>query len=698
MHTEMWEHPAVAENMATLRRRGVHVVEPGVGRLAGGDSGAGRLADPADIVAAAERILDPASRDLLDTTVVVTAGGTREPIDAVRVIANRSSGKQGYAVAAEAAARGADVVLISTVDLPTPHGVRVVEVETAAQMQAAVEAEAPDADVIVMAAAVADFRPKAAAAGKLKKRDGVPEIVLEPTPDILAGLGAAKRPGQVLVGFAAETADLRRQRHGQAAGQAPRPHRRQRRRRPRRGLRLRHQRRYAAAAGRRSGHRRPARQASDRPVDPRCRRRDPHPIPDRLAPTTGAAPVSRWTFTSESVTEGHPDKMADQISDTVLDAILAEDPHGRVACETLLTTGLCVVAGEITTSAYVDIPKLARQTICEIGYDNALYGFDGKTCGVIVSIDEQSPNIAQGVDASEEVRGGTSGEDQLNLQGAGDQGMMFGYACDETADLMPLPIWTAHRLAERLAEVRKSGQVPYLRPDGKTQVTYEYEDGRAVALKTVLISTQHQDGVDRDTVIRPDLIEQVIRPTIPEQFADDDYEVWINPTGTFVLGGPHADCGLTGRKIIVDTYGGMGRHGGGAFSGKDPSKVDRSAAYAARWVAKHVVASGAATRCEVQVAYAIGVAHPMSILVETFGTNTVAEDVIEKAVREVFDLRPARDPARPRPEAPDLPGHRRVRPLRPRAARLLVGAHHQARRLQGRRRRLSRRRSSRTRP
>jgi S-adenosylmethionine synthetase len=351
--------------------------------------------------------------------------------------------------------------------------------------------------------------------------------------------------------------------------------------------------------------------------------------------------VSRWTFTSESVTEGHPDKMADQISDTVLDAILAEDPNGRVACETLLTTGLCVVAGEITTEAYVDIPKLARQTIRDIGYDNALYGFDGSTCGVIVSIDEQSPNIAQGVDASEEVRGGTSGEDQLNLQGAGDQGMMFGYACDETADLMPLPIWTAHRLAERLAEVRKSGQVPYLRPDGKTQVTYEYEDGRPVALKTVLISTQHQDGVDRDTVIRPDLIEQVIRPTIPEQFADDDYEVWINPTGTFVLGGPHADCGLTGRKIIVDTYGGMGRHGGGAFSGKDPSKVDRSAAYAARWVAKHVVASGAATRCEVQVAYAIGVAHPMSILVETFGTNTVPEDIIEKSVRSVFDLRPA---------------------------------------------------------
>ena len=351
--------------------------------------------------------------------------------------------------------------------------------------------------------------------------------------------------------------------------------------------------------------------------------------------------MSRWTFTSESVTEGHPDKMADQISDSVLDAILGEDPNGRVACETLLTTGLCVVAGEITTDAYVDIPKLARETIRQIGYDNALYGFDGGTCGVIVSIDEQSPNIAQGVDASEEVRGGTSGEDLLNLQGAGDQGMMFGYACDDTPDLMPLPIWTAHRLAERLAEVRKSGQVPYLRPDGKTQVTYEYEDGRPVALKTVLISTQHQDGVDRDTVIRPDLIDQVIRPVVPEQFADDDYQVWINPTGTFVLGGPHADCGLTGRKIIVDSYGGMGRHGGGAFSGKDPSKVDRSGAYAARWVAKHVVASGAAARCEVQVAYAIGVAHPMSILIETFGTNVVPEDVIEKAVRDVFDLRPA---------------------------------------------------------
>ncbi len=351
--------------------------------------------------------------------------------------------------------------------------------------------------------------------------------------------------------------------------------------------------------------------------------------------------MSNFTFTSESVTEGHPDKMADQVSDAVLDAILTEDPNGRVACETLLTTGLCVVAGEITTSAYVDIPKLAREVINSIGYDNALYGFDGNTCGVIVSIDEQSADIAQGVDKSEELRSIGASEDQLDAQGAGDQGMMFGYACDDTPDLMPLPIWLAHRISERLAEVRKAGVVPYLRPDGKTQVTIEYEGGKPVRLSHVLVSTQHQDGIDRDTVIRPDLIEHVIRPVVPAAFADDDYDVYVNPTGKFVVGGPHGDTGLTGRKIIVDTYGGMGRHGGGAFSGKDPSKVDRSAAYAARWVAKHVVASGAASRCEVQVAYAIGMAHPVSILVETFGTEQVDPDKIVAGVREVFDLRPA---------------------------------------------------------
>ena len=350
--------------------------------------------------------------------------------------------------------------------------------------------------------------------------------------------------------------------------------------------------------------------------------------------------MARWTFTSESVTEGHPDKVADQVSDAILDAILESDPHGRVACETMVTTGLCVVAGEITTQGYVEIPKIVRDTITSIGYNDAHAGFDGNTCGVIVSIDEQSGDIAQGVDDSEEVRSAGVSDDEFDRQGAGDQGMMFGYACDETPDLMPLPIWTAHRLAERLADVRHSGQVPYLRPDGKTQVTYVYEDNRPVALANVVVSTQHAEGIDRDTVIRPDLIEQVIRPTLPEQFADDDYDIFVNPTGRFVIGGPQGDCGLTGRKIIVDTYGGMGRHGGGAFSGKDPSKVDRSAAYAARWVAKHVVASGAASRCEIQVAYAIGVAHPMSILVNTFGTETVAPDRIESAVREVFDLRP----------------------------------------------------------
>jgi len=351
--------------------------------------------------------------------------------------------------------------------------------------------------------------------------------------------------------------------------------------------------------------------------------------------------MANYTFTSESVTEGHPDKMADQISDSVLDSILAKDAEARVACETMVTTGLCIVAGEITTNADVDIERIARETINAIGYDDARKGMDGDTCRVMVALDGQSSDIAQGVDISEEVRGGSASEDQLNLQGAGDQGMMFGYACNETDVLMPLPINTAHRLAERLAEVRKNGQIPYLRPDGKTQVTFEYNElGVPVALKAVLISTQHQEGINRDTTIRPELIDQVIQTVIPEQFADDGYEVYVNPTGNFVIGGPQGDCGLTGRKIIVDTYGGMGRHGGGAFSGKDPSKVDRSAAYAGRWVAKHVVASGAADRCEVQLAYAIGMAQPMSILVETFGTAKEDPAKIEAAVRSTFDLRP----------------------------------------------------------
>ena len=349
-----------------------------------------------------------------------------------------------------------------------------------------------------------------------------------------------------------------------------------------------------------------------------------------------------WTFTSESVSEGHPDKMADQISDAVLDAMLEKDPESRVACETMITTGLVVVAGEVTTSEYVDIPKTVRETICEIGYDREDFGFDGHTCGVMVALDSQSSDIARGVDDSEEVRSGASGEDdELDRQGAGDQGMMFGFACDETDVLMPLPIHLAHRMAERHAEVRKAGTIPYLRPDAKTQVTFEYEGNRPVRLRKVLISTQHNDGIDRDSMIRPDLIEQVIRPVVPAQFVDDDYEVHVNPTGRFVIGGPVGDTGLTGRKIIVDTYGGMARHGGGAFSGKDPSKVDRSAAYAARWVAKNLVAAGAATRCEVQVAYAIGMSRPVSVLVDTFGTETLDPDRISACVQEVFDLRPA---------------------------------------------------------
>lgn len=349
---------------------------------------------------------------------------------------------------------------------------------------------------------------------------------------------------------------------------------------------------------------------------------------------------TKYTFTSESVTEGHPDKMADQISDSVLDAILTSDPNGRVACETLLTTGLVVVAGEISTSSYVDIPRLVRKTICDIGYTSESYGFDGNTCGVIVSIDEQSADISAGVSTALESRS-RANADELDLLGAGDQGMMFGYACDETPDLMPLPIWLAHRLAQRLSEVRRAGVLPYLRPDGKTQVTIEYDGNTPVRLGTVLISTQHQPGIDLNTLLLPDLREAVIMPMIPDGLDTKGMRILANPTGRFELGGPHADTGLTGRKIIVDTYGGSARHGGGAFSGKDPSKVDRSAAYAARWVAKHVVASGAATRCEIQVAYAIGVARPVSLMVDTFGTSTVSPEVIIGAIEEVFDLRPA---------------------------------------------------------
>jgi S-adenosylmethionine synthetase len=352
---------------------------------------------------------------------------------------------------------------------------------------------------------------------------------------------------------------------------------------------------------------------------------------------------NEFLFTSESVTEGHPDKIADQISDGVLDAVMAEDPLGRVACETLVNTGLVVVSGEITTNVYVDVPKIARETIKAIGYDNASYGFDCHTCAVISAIDEQSPDIAQGVNQAYERRTSADGDDELDVAGAGDQGMMFGYATRETPELMPMPISLAHRLAQRLAEVRKSEVLPYLRPDGKTQVTVRYEDGRPVEVERVLISTQHKPGVDSDTLIKPDLWEHVLRPVLPPELYDEKKlrgSLLVNPTGKFEIGGPMGDCGLTGRKIIVDTYGGAARHGGGAFSGKDPSKVDRSAAYAARYVAKNVVAAGLADRCEVQVAYAIGVAHPVSVMVDTFGTERIGRAQIVQLIGEHFDLRP----------------------------------------------------------
>ena len=345
----------------------------------------------------------------------------------------------------------------------------------------------------------------------------------------------------------------------------------------------------------------------------------------------------RRFFTSESVTEGHPDKICDQVSDAVLDAILEQDPTGRVACETTASTGLLHIMGEISTSCYVDIPKIAREVVREIGYDRAKYGFDCDTCGIITNIDEQSADIAMGVDKSLETRDDADAE--LD-NGAGDQGMMFGYACDETPELMPLAISLAHKMAKKLAEVRKDGVVDYLRPDGKTQVTVEYDENKVpVRVDTVVLSTQHSPAVTLEK-IRKDMIDLVIKPTVPAGLMDENTKIYVNPTGRFVIGGPQGDTGLTGRKIIVDTYGGSAPHGGGAFSGKDPTKVDRSAAYAARWVAKTVVAAGLAKRCQVQLAYAIGVARPVSVLVETFGTGTVSDEVLENAVQQVFDLRP----------------------------------------------------------
>ena len=349
--------------------------------------------------------------------------------------------------------------------------------------------------------------------------------------------------------------------------------------------------------------------------------------------------MAKMLFTSESVTEGHPDKVCDGISDAILDEILKNDPEARVACETFCTTGSITVMGEITTSCYVDIPQIARDVVCRIGYDSPSAGFDGNTCAVMTAIDKQSPDIALGVDNSLEYKDGE--EDEYNLRGAGDQGMMFGYACDETPELMPMPISLAHKLAKRLTEVRKNGEMSYLRPDGKSQVTVEYdENNKPVRVDAVVISSQHSESVSMEQ-LRADVMEKVIKATIPAELLDENTKYYINPTGRFVVGGPQGDTGLTGRKIIVDTYGGYARHGGGAFSGKDPTKVDRSAAYAARYVAKNVVAAGLATRCQVELAYAIGVARPVSVLVETFGTGKVSDEKLGEAVQKVFDLRPS---------------------------------------------------------
>ena len=348
--------------------------------------------------------------------------------------------------------------------------------------------------------------------------------------------------------------------------------------------------------------------------------------------------MKKWLFTSESVTEGHPDKMCDQISDGILDAIMEQDPYGRVACETITKTGFVLVAGEISTSCYIDIPKIVRQIIANIGYDNAEYGFDHKTCAVFTSIEEQSQDIAMGVNQADEYK--KNHQDTNDMIGAGDQGMMFGFACNETPELMPMPISLAHKLAMKLTEIRKNKVVDYLRPDGKTQVTVEYHDNVPVRIDTIVISTQHNPTVDRE-IIEKDIKEYVIKNVVPENLLDENTKYFVNPTGRFVIGGPQGDSGLTGRKIIVDTYGGYARHGGGAFSGKDPTKVDRSAAYAARYIAKNIVAAGLADKCEVELAYAIGVAKPVSVMVETFGTNRVDNEIIEKAIAENFDLRPA---------------------------------------------------------
>ncbi len=680
--------------------------------------------EPAEIFAAAVRVLARGAgglrQDLAGRKVVVSAGGTREELDPVRFLGNWSSGRQGYAFAATAVARGAKVTLVAAnVALPDPAGTRVITVTSAREMRDAMLAEAADADAVVMAAAVADFRPEVRSEAKIKKDGSQPApIILIQNPDILAELSArrsaaaglpyppheagappapheagaapaphgagappapheagalpgASRPGQVIVGFAAETElDLASSRaklarkgcdllvvnrvgNGLAFGTSDNEAVVRRRRRITDG----HPASCQGGPGRHcmgpGGGPAVGRLLAVCPV-----RFDGnlstlhHHCGDhgytsaeramKVAARTGrkGSLVARRLFTSESVTEGHPDKMADQISDAILDAMIKDDTESRVAVETLITTGQVHVAGEVTTRTYVDIPGIIREKILEIGYDSSAKGFDGASCGVSVSIGSQSPDIALGVDDAYEYREG-EGTEELDRQGAGDQGLMFGYACRETPELMPLPIMVAHQLSRQLSGVRRSGTVPYLRPDGKTQVTVEYSGITPVRLDTVVVSTQHAPDINLKELLAPDIKDYVVDPVVGALELDtSNYRLLVNPTGRFEVGGPMGDAGLTGRKIIIDTYGGMARHGGGAFSGKDPSKVDRSAAYAMRWVAKNVVAAGLADRCETQVAYAIGKAKPVGLFVECFGTEKVPVEQIQDAVLEVFDLRP----------------------------------------------------------
>ena len=684
MHTEMWEHPATQANVATLRERGCLVLEPASGRLTGADSGPGRLPEPAELWQAAVRVLARGAAgmtpDLHGRRVVVSAGGTREEIDPVRFIGNWSSGRQGYALAEAAVARGAAVTLVAAnVGLADPAGAKVISVTSARQMREAVLSAAADADAVVMAAAVADYRPAARSEQKLKKAGTAPApLELVENPDILKELAARRPPGQVLTGFAAETENIAENGRAKLAAkgcdllvvnqvgpglafgtsdnaalvlgadgsvtEVPRG--------PKTALadviwdlvaaRL-------PSAGLTGARRGPApryNSAKPRTRQQECTRRQDcrargASLAGRSKRSRKGCQVARRLFTSESVTEGHPDKMADQISDAILDAMLKDDPGSHVAVETLITTGQVHVAGEVTTETYVDIPSIIREKILEIGYDSSAKGYDGASCGVSVSIGAQSPDIAQGVLDAFEYREG-EGSTEFDRQGAGDQGLMFGYACRETPEFMPLPIMLAHRLARRLSQARRSGDVPYLRPDGKTQVTIEYSGDEPVRLDTVVVSAQHAPDIDLNELLAPDVRDHVVDPVLAGLDLDTDgYRLLVNPTGRFEIGGPMGDAGLTGRKIIIDTYGGMARHGGGAFSGKDPSKVDRSAAYAVRWVAKNVVAAGLADRCEAQVAYAIGKAEPVEPVRGVLRHRKGAGCPIQDAVLEVFDLRPA---------------------------------------------------------